>query len=68
MLFLKLHCHTRFRRAFTVCGCLFKEIMFVGSNQSNYFENATVCRKRMLKMHVATQLYDCFLLILLTRE
>ncbi len=28
----------------------------VGSNQGNYFENATACSKRMLKTTVATQL------------
>jgi len=26
------------------------------SNQGNFFENATTCRKRMLKTRVATQL------------
>jgi len=29
----------------------------IGSNQGNYFENATACSKRTLKMTVATQLY-----------
>jgi len=28
----------------------------VGSNQGNYFENATACSKRTLKTTVATQL------------
>jgi len=28
----------------------------VGSNQGNYFENATTCSKRTLKMTVATKL------------
>jgi len=28
----------------------------VGSNQGNYFENATACGKRTLKTTVATQL------------
>ncbi len=30
--------------------------MLVGSNQSNYSENKTACRKRTLKTRVATQL------------
>jgi len=37
-------------------GCVFKEITLVGSNQGNFFENATACSKRMLKTTVATQL------------
>ncbi len=44
------------RRAFTACGCVFKEITLVVSNQGNYFENATACSKRTLKTTVATQL------------
>jgi len=36
----------------------FKVITLVGSNQGNYFKNATVCSKRTLKPHVATQLYE----------
>jgi len=47
---LKLRCDERFTHAFTACGCVFKEITLVGSNQGNYFENAT------LKTTVATQL------------
>jgi len=35
----------------------FKEITLVGSNQGNFFENATACSKRKLKTTVATQLY-----------
>ena len=46
-----------FRRAFTECGCVFKETTLAGLNQGNYFENATACRKRMCKTTVATQLY-----------
>ncbi len=38
------------------CSCVFKEIALVGSNQGNYFENATACSKRTLKTTVATQL------------
>jgi hypothetical protein len=53
----KLHCDERFTRAFIACGCVFKEITLVGSNQGNYFENATSFSKRMLKTTVATQLY-----------
>jgi hypothetical protein len=53
---LKLSCDERFTHAFTACGCVFKEITLVGSNQGNYFENATTCSKRMLKTRVATQL------------
>jgi len=30
----------------------------VGSNQGNFFENTTKCRKRMRKTLVATQLYN----------
>jgi len=33
-----------------------KTQLLVGSNQGNYFENATACSKRMLKTTVATQL------------
>ncbi len=55
-LIFKLRCHECFRHAFTACGCVFKEITLVGSNQGNYFENATACSKRMLKTTVATQL------------
>jgi len=47
---------SRFQRAFTACVCVFKEITLVDSNQGNYFENATACSKRTLKMTVATQL------------
>jgi len=53
---LKLSCDSRLQRAFTACGCVFKEITLVGSNQGNYFENATACSKRTLKTHVTTQL------------
>ncbi len=52
----KLRCDDRFTHAFTACGCVFKEITLVGSNQGNYFENATACSKRKLKTTVATQL------------
>ncbi len=54
---LKLHCDTRFQPAFTECGYIFKKIMFVGSNQSNYFKSTTACSKRRLKMRVAMHLY-----------
>ncbi len=53
---LKLRCDDRFTHAFTACVCVFKEITLVGSNQGNYFENATACSKRTLKTTVATQL------------
>jgi hypothetical protein len=52
----KLRCDGRFTHAFTACVCVFKEITLVGSNQGNYFENATACSKRTLKTTVATQL------------
>jgi len=55
-IFIKLRCDERFTHAFTACGCVFKEITLVGSNQGNYIENATECKKRMLKTTVATQL------------
>jgi len=44
--------------AFTARGRVFKEITLVGSNQGNYFENATACSKRTLKTTVATQLKE----------
>ncbi len=53
---LKLRCDSRFQHAFTACNCVFKVMTLVGSNQGNYFENATACSKRMLKTTVATQL------------
>jgi len=44
------------RRAFYACVySVFKVITLVGSNQCNYFENATACSKRMRKTTVATQ-------------
>jgi hypothetical protein len=55
----KLRCDERFTHAFTACGCVFNEITLVGSNQGNYFENATACSKRTLKTTVATRLYGC---------
>ncbi len=54
----KLSCNCHFQRAFTACSCVFKEITLIGSNQGNYFENATACSKRTLKTTVATQLYS----------
>jgi hypothetical protein len=57
---LKLRCDERFTHAFTACNCVFKEITLVGSNQGNYFENATACSKRTLKTTVATQLKQQF--------
>jgi len=53
---IKLRCDERFMHAVTACGCVFKEITLVDSNQGNYFENATACSKRTLKSTVATQL------------
>jgi len=53
---LKLSCDERFTHAFTACGCVFKEITLVWVNPRNFFENATVCSKRMRKTLVATQL------------
>jgi len=53
---IKLNCDSRFQRAFTACCCVFKEITLGGSNQGNYFENATECSKCALKTRVATQL------------
>jgi len=53
---IKLRCDERFTHAFTACGCVFKEITLVGSNQGNFFENATACSKRIRKTFVATQL------------
>jgi len=37
----------------------------VGSNQGNYFENATACSKRTLKTTVATQLNEEFFRLML---
>jgi len=34
-----MRCDERFTHAFTACGCVFKVITLVGSNQGNYFEN-----------------------------
>jgi len=53
---IKLRCDTHFQCEFTACGFVFKVITLVGSNQSNFFETATACSKRTLKMRVATQL------------
>jgi len=53
---IKLRCDERFTHAIAACGCVFKEITLVGSNQGNYFENATACSKRTLKTTVSTQL------------
>jgi len=44
------------QRAFTSCSCVFKVNTLIGSNQGNFFENATACSKRTLKTTVATQL------------
>ncbi len=52
---LKLSCDSRFQRAFTACVFVLKVITLVGSNQRNYFENATACSKRTLKTTVATK-------------
>ncbi len=57
-LLIKLRCDTRFQRAFTGCGCVFKVIMLVGSNQKLFFENTTLRSKRMLKTRLATQLNE----------
>jgi len=40
----------------------------VGSNQGNYFENATTCSKRTLKTTVATQLKRRFFFIIFYNE
>ncbi len=53
----KLSCDSRFQRAFSACSCIFKVLTLVGSNQSNFFDNATACNKLTLKTLVATQLY-----------
>ncbi len=45
----------RFRHA--VANQIIKVITLVGSNQCNYFKNATAYSKRTLKLRVATQLY-----------
>jgi hypothetical protein len=50
---IKLRCGSRFQRVLTAC-CVFKVITLIGSNQGNYFENATACSKRTLKTAVAT--------------
>ncbi len=47
---LKLRCDSRFQRALTACSCVFKVITLIGSNQGNFFENATTCRKRVRKV------------------
>jgi len=55
-MFNKLCCDERFTQAFTACGCVLNEITLVGSNQGNYFENATAYSKRTLKTTVAAEL------------
>jgi len=37
---------------------IFKVITLIGSNQGNYFENATACSNRTLKTTVATELKE----------
>ena len=61
--FLNGHClcqqiflHLHFQRAFTACICVLKIITLVWANQNNFFENATVYKKRTLKTRVATSL------------
>ncbi len=61
--YVKLSCDSRFQRVFTACICVFKVITLVGSNQHNYFENASASSKRTLKMTFATQLQKPHLLI-----
>ncbi len=56
---LKLHCDTRFQRAFTSCSCVFKVITLVEANQRNFFESTRECRKCLLKRRVAMQLKFC---------
>jgi len=53
---VKLSCDSRFQRAFTARGCIFKENTLDGSNQGNYFESTTACSKSSLKTIVATKL------------
>jgi len=53
---LKPRCDDRFQHVFTAWGCVFKVITLVGTNQGNYFENATKGCKRTVKTRVATQL------------
>jgi len=36
--YVKLRCDTRFQRAFTACGCVFKVITLFGLNQSNFLK------------------------------
>ena len=52
LLEVKHRLHRRFKRAFTAWVCVFKVITLVWVNQSNYFENASVCSKRTLKTPV----------------
>ena len=52
----KSSCDMRFQRAFTACCCVFQVITLTGSNQCNYFENATACNKRSSDTRVATSL------------
>ena len=50
----KPSCDKRFQCDFS--ACVFKVITLVWDNQSNFFENATPCSKRMLKTCVTTSL------------
>jgi len=54
---VKLRCDERFTHAFTACGCVFKEITLVGSNQGNYFENATRWLAQTKVITLKTQLH-----------
>jgi hypothetical protein len=68
-LLLKLRCDSRFQRAFTAWSCVFKVFTLIGSNQGNYFENATTYSKRMRKTLVATQLIiNCLLFMLASKK
>jgi len=58
---LKLHCDSRFQRAFTACSCISKVITLLRANQGNYFENATACSEHTLKATVAMQLQGPFI-------
>ena len=45
----------KLQRSFSTCFyCVFKVITLVGSNQRNFFENATACSKSTLKTTVTT--------------
>jgi len=62
---VKLHCNTRFQRAFTACGCVFKVINLVLSKQRNYWKPyrlplhaVNACWKRVRMTNAFAELFS----------